>query len=136
MIFIDDSGVEDNRFYEYGWSQKGKRLFADKPGFKRKRVSIIGALNEGKVKASWVIEGYCNSEIFDAYVENILVPILKPGQTIVLDNASFHNANSGLRKEESIGNRRLCGFDGIGNESRKDMNQKINRGSMASVFNF
>ncbi len=46
------------------------------------------------------------------------------------------NANSGLRKEESIGNRRLCGFDGIGNESRKDMNQKINRGSMASVFNF
>ncbi len=53
---------------------------------------------------------------------------------------SFSNgptdANSGLRKEESIGNRRLCGFDGIGNESRKDMNQKINRGSMASVFNF
>ncbi len=46
------------------------------------------------------------------------------------------NANSGLRKEESIGNRRLFGFDGIGNESRKDMNQKINRGSMASVFNF
>ncbi|WP_341818401.1 IS630 transposase-related protein [Wolbachia endosymbiont (group B) of Ennomos erosarius] len=45
-------------------------------------------------------------------------------------------ANSGLRKEESIGNRRLFGFDGIGNESRKDMNQKINRGSMASVFNF
>ncbi len=35
------------------------------PGFKRKRVSIIGALNEGKIKASWVIEGYCNSEIFE-----------------------------------------------------------------------
>ncbi|WP_375315888.1 hypothetical protein [Wolbachia endosymbiont (group A) of Colletes cunicularius] len=34
------------------------------------------------------------------------------------------NANSGLRKEESIGNRRLCGFDGVGNESRKDMNKK------------
>ncbi len=47
-----------------------------------------------------------------------------------------YNANSGLRKEESMGNRRLFGFDGIGNESRKDMNQKINRGSMASVFNF
>ncbi len=49
---------------------------------------------------------------------------------------NLFNANSGLRKEESIGNRRLFGFDGIGNESRKDMNQKINRGSMASVFNF
>ncbi len=39
-------------------------------------------------------------------------------------------------KEGSIGNRRLFGFDGIGDESRKDMNQEINRGSMASVFNF
>ncbi|WGJ62631.1 transposase [Wolbachia endosymbiont of Frankliniella intonsa] len=57
------------------------------PRFKRKRVSIIGALNEGKVKAPWIIDGYCNSEIFDAYVENVLVPVFKPGQTIVLDNA-------------------------------------------------
>ncbi|TNK94620.1 hypothetical protein OUY_00310 [Wolbachia endosymbiont of Leptopilina clavipes] len=62
------------------------------PGFKRKRVSIIGALNEGKVKASWIIDGYCNREIFDAYVENVLVPVFKPGQTIVLDNASFYKS--------------------------------------------
>jgi hypothetical protein len=46
------------------------------------------------------------------------------------------NANSGLRKEESIGNGRLFGFYGIGNESRKDVNQEINRRSMASMFNF
>ncbi|OCA05784.1 transposase [Wolbachia endosymbiont of Trichogramma pretiosum] len=59
------------------------------PGFKRKKVSIIGALNEGKVKALWIIDGYCNSKIFDAYVENVLVPVFKLGQTIVLDNASF-----------------------------------------------
>jgi transposase len=55
-------------------------------------VSIIGALNEGQVKAPWVIEGYCNSEIFEAYVDNVLIPILKPRQTIILDNANFHNS--------------------------------------------
>ncbi|BET35544.1 MULTISPECIES: transposase [Wolbachia] len=53
---------------------------------------MIGALNEGKVKAPWIIDGYCNSEIFDAYVENVLVPVFKPGQTIVLDNASFYKS--------------------------------------------
>jgi transposase len=37
-------------------------------------------------------EGYCNSEIFEAYVENVLIPILEPGQTIILDNASFHKS--------------------------------------------
>ncbi len=36
LVFIDESGIEDNEFYAYGWSLKGKRLFADKPGFKRK----------------------------------------------------------------------------------------------------
>lgn len=51
LVFIDESGIEDNDFYTYGWALKCKRLFADKPGFKRRRVSIIGALNEGKVKA-------------------------------------------------------------------------------------
>ncbi|WP_153295556.1 transposase [Wolbachia endosymbiont of Armadillidium arcangelii] len=62
--------MEDNKFYAYGWAKKGKRLFADKPGYKRRRVSIIGALNEGKT-----MDGYCNSEIFEAYIENRLVPI-------------------------------------------------------------
>ncbi|WP_255565517.1 hypothetical protein [Wolbachia endosymbiont of Cylisticus convexus] len=37
-------------------------------------MSIIGALNDGP----WVIEEYCNSGIFEAYVENVLIPILKP----------------------------------------------------------
>ncbi|MGL9757759.1 MAG: hypothetical protein ACR5LA_02665 [Wolbachia sp.] len=40
---------------------------------------MIGALNEEKVKAPWIIDGYCNSEIFEAYIENRLVPILKLG---------------------------------------------------------
>jgi hypothetical protein len=46
---------------------------------------------------------------------------------------SGFNANSGLRKEKSIGNGRLFGFHGIGNESRKDVNQEINRRSINGV---
>ncbi|MGL9725909.1 MAG: transposase [Wolbachia sp.] len=49
----------------------------------------------------WVIEGYCNSKIFDACIENILIPILKLRQTVVLDNASFHNS---VRTKELIEN--------------------------------
>jgi transposase len=64
-------------------------------------VSIIGALNEGKIKAPWVIEGYCNSEMFEANVENVLIPILEPGKTIILDNASFYKSE---RRKELIQN--------------------------------
>ncbi|WP_341811789.1 hypothetical protein [Wolbachia endosymbiont (group A) of Conops quadrifasciatus] len=34
LVFIDESGIEDNEFYEYGWSRRGKGLFAEKPGYK------------------------------------------------------------------------------------------------------
>ncbi|AZU37881.1 hypothetical protein BBB02_05380 [Wolbachia endosymbiont of Bemisia tabaci] len=61
---------------------------------------MIGALNEGKVKAPWIIDGYCNNEIFDAYV---VVPVFKPGQTIVLDNASFYKAARTKNLIENIG---------------------------------
>ncbi|MBD0392205.1 IS630 family transposase [Wolbachia endosymbiont of Pentalonia nigronervosa] len=101
LVFIDESGIDDNEFYAYGWAPKGKRLFAEKHAFKKKRISIIGALNDGKVGAPCAFEGYCNSELFEAYVEKILVPTLKPGQTIILDNASFHKS---VKIRKLIGN--------------------------------
>ncbi|MGL9719173.1 MAG: IS630 family transposase [Wolbachia sp.] len=66
-------------------------------------MSIIGALNEGRIKAPWVIEGHCNSEVFEAYVEHILVPVLKDGPTVVLDNASFHKSERTRNLIENAG---------------------------------
>ena len=53
-------------------------------------MSIIGALNQRKIKASFVFEGSCNREFFETYVEQGLIQSLCPGQTVILDNASFH----------------------------------------------
>ena len=103
MVFIDESGIDDNEFYAYGWAPKGKRLYAEKPGFKKKRISIIGALNEEKIKAPCPFEGYCNSEVFEAYIENLLVPTLRPGQTVILDNASFHKSVKTRKLIENAG---------------------------------
>ncbi|BET38620.1 transposase [Spiroplasma ixodetis] len=92
VLYIDESGIDDNEFYKYGWSEKGKRLFDNKPAYKIKRMSIIRSLNKGKLKAIWVFEWHCNSKIFESYVKNILIPVLKRGQIIVLDNAKFHKS--------------------------------------------
>ncbi len=78
-------------------------MFAEKPAFKKKRISIIGALNQGKVGAPCAFEGYCNSELFEAYVENILIPELKIGQTVILDNASFHKSVKIRKLIENVG---------------------------------
>ncbi|BET38421.1 IS630 family transposase [Spiroplasma ixodetis] len=103
LVYIDESGIDDNEFYKYGWSEKGKRLFDNKPAYKIKRMSIIGSLNKGKLKALWAFEGHCNSKIFESYVKNILIPVLKGGQIIVLDNATFHKSKLTQQLIENAG---------------------------------
>ena len=49
--------------------------------------------------APFMFEGYCNTKVFEIYINNILVPILKPGMMVIIDNASFHKS---FRIEDSI----------------------------------
>ncbi|BET39669.1 hypothetical protein SAP269_22580 (plasmid) [Spiroplasma ixodetis] len=79
LVYIDESGIDDNEFYKYGWSEKGK------------------------LKALWAFEGHCNSKIFESYVKNILITVLKLGQIIVLDNATFHKSKLTQQLIENAG---------------------------------
>jgi len=54
------------------------------------RLSIIGALQNNSIRAPFVFEGSCDRDVFEVYVEQVLVPELQPSQTVILDNASFH----------------------------------------------
>ncbi len=86
ILYIDESAIDDNEEYPYALNKKGSRVYALKQGFKRKRLSIISALNQNVLKAPFVFEGKCNRENFEAYLANILLPELKTGQTIIRDN--------------------------------------------------
>ncbi|MFB2977978.1 transposase [Microseira sp. BLCC-F43] len=58
MIYIDESPIDSNESYAYGWCEKGERFHASRPGNRRARLSIIGALCEGKFFAPMVYQGY------------------------------------------------------------------------------
>jgi putative transposase len=64
---------------------------------------MISALNQSRIKAPFVFKGYCTGIVFESYVKNILVPTLHPGQTVVLDNASFHKSAIARRSIEAAG---------------------------------
>jgi len=69
--------------------RKGIRL----PSVQReKKVNIIAALNEQTVIAPFLYEGSMNTDWFNIYLEEVLLPALKPGQVIIMDNASFHKS--------------------------------------------
>ena len=45
-----------------------------------------------KIIAPFCFNGTCDSSLFNLWIKKILIPVLKPGQTIVIDNASFHKS--------------------------------------------
>ena len=93
LVYIDESGIDDNEVYEYAWGRKGQRIYGMKHGHKKKRLSIICALNIKNIKAPFIFDGMCDRKVFEAYVEKVLVPELRVGQTVIMDNASFHKSN-------------------------------------------
>lgn len=91
-VYVDEAGVEDTLSYAYGWSKKGTRCWAEHLGHRTQRVSMAAAWCQGQVLAPLTFEGYCDSVLVETWFEECLVPVLRPGQVVILDNASFHRA--------------------------------------------
>lgn len=84
--------MNDNDFYPYAYTKKGKRHYAAYPGHYKKRISMIGGLCGSDFQAPFMFQGHCNTATFEVYIEKVLVPTLKEGMTVIIDNASFHKS--------------------------------------------
>ncbi len=89
-VYIDEAGAENTLDYPYAYSPKGISVYAERLGHATKRVSMIAAWCLGKVFAPMTFTGHCDSRVVETWFAKVLVPELRPGQTVILDNASFH----------------------------------------------
>jgi transposase len=55
-------------------------------------MSVMAAYNQGHLQAPFRFEGSTNTDVFNTWVEHCLVPVLQPGQVVILDNATFHQS--------------------------------------------
>ena len=85
--------------YSYGYSLQGERLYALKSGRRQGRINMIAAWCNGELFAPFTVEGACNRNVFELWLSNCLISNLKPGQILIIDNASFHK---GGRIEQMI----------------------------------
>lgn len=90
-MYVDESGMDTRDDYGYGWCQRGQRFEALKSGRRTGRVNMIAAYCQQQLMAPFTVEGACNRVVFETWVSTCLIPILKPGQVIILDNATFHH---------------------------------------------
>ena len=92
VVYLDEAGVDDTEDSAYGYCPRSERLHALKLGHRTARISMVAAWCDHQVLAPMTFQGHCNTMLFDAWVEQFLVPTLKPVQVVVLDNASFHHS--------------------------------------------
>jgi transposase len=93
LIYIDEAGIGANESYPYSWSPKGERAWAKKPGNREGRLNFIGALQGRQFMAPFMFSGHCDSQLFETYIDQCLLPELSPGNIIIADNAAFHKSS-------------------------------------------
>ena len=106
-MFIDETWTKTNMTRLYGWAPRGRRLVAKIPHGHWKTATFLAALRNDRIDAPCVFDGPINGERFLAYVEQFLVPTLKPNDIVVLDNLGSHKGKAVRNAIRAAGARLL-----------------------------
>jgi transposase len=90
LIFIDETWVKTNMVGLHGWAPRGERLIDKTAHGHWKTSTFLAGLRHDGVIAPGVFDGAINGASFLAWVEQVLVPTLQPGNIVVMDNLSSH----------------------------------------------
>jgi transposase len=103
LIFIDETWTTTNMARKNGRASKGERLRAGVPHGHWKTTTFVAGLRLTGMAAPMVLDGPINGQWFQAYVDQVLVPTLSPGDIVVMDNLGSHKG-AGVRKAiEAVG---------------------------------
>jgi transposase len=92
LVFIDETGASTKMARRYGRSKRGTRCVAPIPHGHWKTTTFVGALRSSGMTAPMVLDGPMTGPAFLAYVRQVLVPTLQPGERVILDNLAPHRA--------------------------------------------
>lgn len=103
VVFIDETWAKTNMTRTYGRSDRGTRLVDKVPCGRWQTTTFLGALRVEGFIAPLTVEGGSNGELFRAWVEQHLAPVLRSGDIVVMDDLSSHKV-AGVREAiEAVG---------------------------------
>ena len=106
-MFIDETWAKTNMAPLRGWSRRGQRLVAKVPHGHWKTMTFVAALRCDRIDAPCVIDGPINGETFLAYIRQMLVPTLAPGDIVIMDNLGSHKGQAVRNAIRAAGAHRL-----------------------------
>lgn len=103
LIFLDESGITTTMTRLYGRAPAGQRVVEATPQSHWNVVTLIGGLRLSGMVAPMTVEAATDGDVFLAYVEHFLCPVLRPGDVVVMDNLSAHKVNGVRDLIEAVG---------------------------------
>jgi DDE superfamily endonuclease len=102
LVFVDECSTNTSLSPLYAWSRRGERALCSVPRNWGANVSVLASMSVEGMGECLAVEGPTTREVFETYLERVLVPSLRPGQVVVMDNLSSHK---GSRVRELIEER-------------------------------
>jgi transposase len=103
LVFVDESFCKTGMRREYGWAPRGARSPGERPGRSWKTISLVGAIRLGDRPRLMTHEGSVNGRTFMRFVTKYLVPWLREGDVVFLDNLNIHRMVRVRRAIEEAG---------------------------------
>jgi len=103
LVFIDETWTKTNMAPRRGWAPLGMRLAAKVPHGHWNTTTFLAALRHDRIAAPWLLDGPIDGESFQLYVEKVLLPTLRPGDIVIMDNLGSHKGKAVRRLIRSAG---------------------------------
>ena len=103
LVFIDETWTKTNMAPLRGWGPRGNRVIAKVPHGHWQTTTFLAALRHDRIDAPWLLEGPIDGESFHLYVEKILVPTLRTGDIVIMDNLGSHKGKAVRRAIRAAG---------------------------------
>ena len=103
LVFIDETGAKTNMARTHGWAPRGERLRMTVPHGHWNTTTFVAGLTPRGMIAPFVLSGAIDRDAFEAYVKVVLVPELRPGDIVVMDNLSSHKGPNVHKMIEDAG---------------------------------
>ena len=94
LVFIDETWAKTKMTRLRGWSPCGQKLVAKVPQGRWRTLTFLAALRCDRIEAPCVLDGPIDGETFLAYIEQILIPTLRPGDIVIIDNLGSHKGKA------------------------------------------
>ena len=102
-MFIDETWAKTNMARTHGWAPRGERLRMAVPHGHWNTTTFVAGITRHGMIAPFVLTGAIDRDAFEAYIKEVLVPELRPGDIVVMDNLSSHKGPKARKTIEDAG---------------------------------